>query len=59
LKSVYEPFFTTKSAVKGTGLGLSICHGIVKAHHGEIDIESQLGKGTKVTLTLPINREKP
>ncbi len=58
VKSVFEPFFTTKSAVKGTGLGLSICHGIIKAHKGDIDIKSQPGQGTTITISFPSLRTK-
>jgi len=54
--SVFEPFFTTKATVKGTGLGLSICHTIIKAHNGDIDIKSQPGQGTTITLSFPILR---
>ena len=49
---LFEPFFTTKE--KGTGLGLSVCYGIIKAHHGELKFESELGKGTVVTILLPV-----
>ena len=52
LKHVFEPFFTTK-AVTGTGLGLSICHGIVTSLGGELQIESQVGKGTTFRVCLP------
>jgi signal transduction histidine kinase len=48
---IFEPFFTTKT--KGTGLGLAISDGIVKAHHGTLTIESFVGQGTRVVLTLP------
>ncbi len=48
---VFDPFFTTKR--DGTGLGLSVCHGIVQRHEGEIDLKSEVGKGTVVTLRFP------
>lgn len=51
-KRCMEPFFTTKGAA-GTGLGLASCFGIVKRHHGQILIESELGHGTRVIVTLP------
>lgn len=54
LKRAFEPFFTTKPVGKGTGLGLSISYGIIKDLNGEIKIESEPGKGTKVNLLLPI-----
>ncbi len=52
LKKVTDPFFTTKA--KGTGLGLAICSQILLMHDGAIAIESELGKGTAVRITLPI-----
>ncbi len=52
IKRMFEPFFTTKK--NGTGLGLSLCYGIVKAYGGDIKIESKLGKGTVVTVLLPV-----
>lgn len=54
IESVFLPFFTTKSAVKGTGLGLSVTYGIIKKHGGDIRADSQPGKGTTFTITLPI-----
>ena len=53
LDKVFDPFFTTKKG--GTGLGLSICYTIVKAHGGEIELRSRLGKGTTVLVTLPVS----
>jgi signal transduction histidine kinase len=53
LPKVFELFVTTKGPDKGTGLGLVICQEIVKAHGGSIAIESRLGKGTTITLSLP------
>ena len=53
LDKVFEPFFTTKEIGKGTGLGLSIAYDIVKKHNGEIDVESQVGKGTTFVVKIP------
>lgn len=51
---IFEAFFTTKQKVKGVGLGLSVCYGIIKNHGGEIRVESEEGKGTHFTISLPI-----
>jgi two-component system NtrC family sensor kinase len=51
---IFEAFFTTKQKVKGVGLGLSVCYGIIKDHGGEIQVESEEGKGSTFTIRLPI-----
>jgi CheY-like chemotaxis protein len=57
LAKVFEPFFTTKPAGVGTGLGLSICQGIVDAHGGTIAIDSEVGRGTRVVVRLPLSEQ--
>lgn len=51
---IFEPFFTTKGLGKGTGLGLSIAYTAIRENHGVIDIDSELGKGTCITILLPV-----
>jgi signal transduction histidine kinase len=55
---IFQPFFTTKPAGQGTGLGLSLSYDFVKAHGGELTVQSQLGEGSSFLVTLPI-RENP
>lgn len=54
LRRVWEPFFTKSSGSGGTGLGLSICRRLLHEAHGSLEIESELGRGTTVYITLPI-----
>jgi len=49
-----DPFFTTKDVGEGTGLGLSVAHNIVTNHGGKLEIHTERGRGTTVTLTLPL-----
>lgn len=55
LKKIFDPFFTTKPVGEGTGLGLSISYKIVEQHHGQIKVASEVGKGTKFLISLPLN----
>ena len=56
LDKIFQPFFTTKPTGEGTGLGLSLSYDIVKAHGGDIRVETQEGQGTEFIITLPINK---
>ena len=54
LGRIFDPFFTTKPTGHGTGLGLSICYGIVEEHDGRIQVRSAIGRGTTVSIELPL-----
>jgi two-component system sensor histidine kinase HydH len=55
LGRIFDPYFTTKA--KGTGLGLAIARKIIEAHHGELTVESTLGRGTRIAIDLPLHNE--
>ncbi|MFO7605373.1 MAG: HAMP domain-containing sensor histidine kinase [Desulfurivibrionaceae bacterium] len=53
LRSIFDPFFSTKNSRDGTGLGLSVAYGIIKKHQGSITVESEIDAGTEFIITLP------
>jgi two-component system, NtrC family, sensor histidine kinase HydH len=53
LNAIFDPFFTTKKRGEGTGLGLTIVAGIVRNHGGQINLASNAGEGTSVTVRWP------
>jgi two-component system NtrC family sensor kinase len=54
LPHIFEPFFSTKEKTNGIGLGLAIVHGIIQNHKGKIDVKSERGKGTTISITLSV-----
>ncbi|MEB0044997.1 MULTISPECIES: ATP-binding protein [unclassified Pseudomonas] len=58
LQKIFDPFFTTKPVGQGTGLGLSLSYGIVKKHHGNISVRSEVGVGTTFRVELPVRQTK-
>jgi len=57
-RRIFEPFYTTRNKQGGMGLGLSIAHGIVTGYKGTIDVESEQGKGTALTICLPFAQDE-
>jgi two-component system NtrC family sensor kinase len=54
LDKIFQPFFTTKPTGQGTGLGLSLSYDIMKAHGGELKVETKEGKGSEFVISLPV-----
>ena len=54
IDKIFQPFFTTKPTGQGTGLGLSLSYDIIKAHRGEIKVETKKGEGSEFVIQLPI-----
>jgi signal transduction histidine kinase len=52
VKKIFQPFYTGRTS--GIGLGLSICYGIIKDHGGDIEVKSEVGKGTTFSIYLPV-----
>ncbi len=56
IPQVFEPFFSAKEKASGIGLGLAIVHGIIQSHNGKVEIQSELGMGTTVSIILPLSK---
>ena len=58
MKRIFQPFFSTKQKTSGIGLGLAIVHGIVQNHSGKVDVDSEPGKGTTMSITFNLAKNK-
>jgi signal transduction histidine kinase len=56
---IFEPFYTTKESGHGTGLGLVVVRQVIREHHGEIEVQSETGRGARFRITLPAIQQKP
>jgi signal transduction histidine kinase len=54
IDKIFQPFFTTKPTGQGTGLGLSLAYDIIKAHGGELKVETVVGEGSEFIIQLPV-----
>lgn len=57
-RQIFIPFFTTKDLHQGTGLGLSVVHGIVTSHGGTVEVESEVGRGSRFEIVLPVRKRE-
>ncbi|MEZ5012027.1 MAG: ATP-binding protein [Bacteroidales bacterium] len=55
---IFEPFFSTKHNASGIGLGLAIVHGIIQNHKGKVEVNSEVGKGTTISIIFPLAEKK-
>ncbi|MFH0945134.1 MAG: ATP-binding protein [Planctomycetota bacterium] len=58
-RQAFDPFYTTKDMSEGTGLGLPVVHGIVSSHHGTIEVQSEVGVGTRFVIQFPLQQDMP